>query len=82
MFGQESLIKLLEDDFGAQTRLKLLTKLPGVFIDVSVCFVGGSEEGKHLLDFILQSDTAILPKEVNDQVLDVLRAAGQSHQNN
>jgi SAM-dependent methyltransferase len=72
LFGQESLMKLLNDDFGVENCLKL-TKLPDVYIDVSVCFGDGSEEGKHLLNFVLQSDTAKLPTEVNKQVIEELK---------
>jgi SAM-dependent methyltransferase len=74
LFGQESLMKLLndDDDFGVESCLKL-KKLPDVYIDVSVCLSDGSEEGRHLLNFVLQSDTAKLPTEVNRQVLDELK---------
>jgi histamine N-methyltransferase len=72
LFGQESLMKLLNDDFGVENFLKLL-KLPDVCIDVSVCLGDGSEEGRHLLNFVLQSDTAKLPTEVNKQVIEELK---------
>lgn len=74
LFGQESLMKLIEDEFGAEKCLKV-QKLPDVHIDVSVCFVDGSKDkdGRHLVNFVLQSDTSKLPEEVNNRVMEELK---------
>lgn len=73
LFGQESLVKLLQDEYGAESCLKL-TQLPDVHIDVSACLDDRSEEGRHLLNFVLQSDTAKLPTEVSKRVIEELIA--------
>ncbi len=76
IFGQESLVKLLEEE-GFRGCLLKLKKLPGVHIHVSICFdddTNSGEEKQHLLNLILQSDTDKLPKEVHEHVMEELKA--------
>ena len=62
----------MNDEFGPERSCLELTKLPDVYIEVSVCFTD-SEEGRDLLNFVHQSDIAKLSAEVTKQALEDLK---------
>jgi ubiquinone/menaquinone biosynthesis C-methylase UbiE len=70
LFGQESLLKILSENYKDRFEFKAL---PGVYIDMRNSLNGNLDKGgRHLLNFVLQSDTSKLPSEIESKVIATL----------